>query len=68
MERQGTGFVDDILAQVVVQSILVSLEDGQLHTFVGPQAVEGREKFVRQWLLDANIRRCVDELRVSLCS
>lgn len=55
-----------LLAQVVVQGILVTLQYRQLHTFVCPQAVEGCEELLGHWLLGAYIRRCVDHLGVSL--
>jgi hypothetical protein len=60
------GLVFDILAQVVVQGILVALENRQLHTLVGPQAVEGCEVVFRHGLFGANVRRRVDHFGVTL--
>jgi hypothetical protein len=58
--------VTDLLAQVVVQRILVALQYRQLHSLVGPQAVEGREVIFRHGLFGANVRRRVDHFRVTL--
>ena len=55
-----------LLAQVVMQGILITLQYRQLHTLVCPQAIEGCEELFGHWLLGAYIRRRVDHLGVSL--
>ena len=55
-----------LLAQVVVQSVLVALQDRQLHALVGPQGVEGVQVVLRHGLFCANVWRRVDHFRESL--
>jgi hypothetical protein len=55
-----------VLAQVVMQRILVAFQDSQLHTLVCPQTIEGIKEFVGHWLVSANIRSRVDHLGVAL--
>lgn len=56
----------DVLAQVVVQSILVSLQYGQLHALVCPQTVECGETLLWHVLLDADFGVSRDELGETL--
>lgn len=56
----------DALIQIVVQSILVALQDGELHALIGPEAVEGCEEFFRHGLFGADIRCSVDHFRIPL--
>lgn len=60
------GGAGDLLAQVVVQGVLVALENGELYTFIGPQAVERGEELFGHWLFCADIRGRIDHFRVSL--
>ncbi len=56
----------DVLVQVVVQGVLVSLEDGELDALVGPERVEGRVELFGHGLLGANVGRRVDHLGKAL--
>lgn len=56
----------DLLAQVVVQRILVAFQDGDLHALVGPQSVERVKEVLGHRLLGADVWRRVDHLRVTL--
>lgn len=49
-----------ILAKIVVEGILVAFQNGKLHTFVCPEAVECSEAFLGHWVIDANFRVCLD--------
>lgn len=55
-----------LLAQVVVQSVLVALQDRQLHAFVGPQGIEGVQVVLRHRLYCANVWRRVDHFGEAL--
>jgi ribonuclease P protein component len=63
--RKALDVLEEV-AQVVVQRVLVALQNGQLHTFVCPQAVESCEELFGHWLFGANVGRGIDELRISL--
>ena len=66
VSRSATESLVYLLAQIVMQGILVALQYCQLHALVCPQAIEGCEEFFGHWLLGAYIRRRVDHLGVSL--
>jgi hypothetical protein len=55
-----------LLAQIVVQGVLVALQDRQLHALVGPQSIEGVQVVLRHRLFCANVWRRVDHFREAL--
>ncbi len=55
-----------ILAQVVVQGILVALDDGLLDATVVPQALEGREILLRERFFRTQLSLQIDQRHILL--
>jgi hypothetical protein len=59
MEQQMKGRLD-VLAEIVVESILVAFQDGKLHAFVCPEAVECCQAFLGHRVFHADFWICLD--------